>query len=205
MRTSAQRNSSRLNSLNSTGPRTPAGKARCAMNALKTGIHTTVAVMFGESATEYAALVEEYYAYHCPVSPQQRTLVDTLITCEWQRRRMVTVEPEVWMEQANLNSYVHCDRPEFRDRGIASESGRAWLAADQQFNRIQRRMDGLYRTYLSAMKELQTLCADELPDQEIDQDISTTQPTGESPLNPSSALFRAEASLIPHEPVHQAA
>ena len=202
MRTTTQREASRLNAIHSTGPRTPEGKARSAMNALTTGIQARSAVVFGESTAGYTALTDEYYQHHHPVTPQQRALIDTLITCEWQRRRMVYIEPEVWMEQASLNTYVATStRAEFRGRNVDSRPGRAWLAADQQLMRIQRRLDALHHTYISAMKELQALQLAETAGPEI----STEQPIEESPLNPSSASFSGDAASVLPQPLRQAA
>ena len=201
MRTTAQRQSSRFNAIHSTVPRTPEGKARSAMNALKTGIQANSAVVFGESAEDYTFLTDEYYQHHHPITPQQRALVDTLITCEWHRRRMVHVEPEVWIEQASLNNCSTTGRAEFRGCMVVSAPGRAWLAADQQLNRLQRRLDSLHHTDLSAMKELQALQIIE----SCGPEISTEQPVQESPLNPSSASFSGDTPSVLPQPLRQAA
>ena len=166
MRTIAQRKSSRLNALKSTGPRTPEGKARSAMNAFKIGIHAQSAVVPGESSAEYAALTAEYNTYNCPATGPQHVLVDTLVACEWQRRRMVHLEPKVWDEQTNRNG-----------------------APGQQLTRLHRRLDALHWRYLAALKELAVL-------QRCDQEISTVHAAVEKPLNSSSASFRPRGSKV---------
>ena len=190
--TAAQRASSRNNALQSTGPRSPEGKARSSMNALKTGIHAESAVVLGESPELFAALTAEYFDHHRPNTPQQRALVDTLVTCEWQRRRMVRIEPEVWLEQACMEQAAQ------NGTVIVAAAGRAWLAGSQQLTRLQRRLDALHRTFVSALASLQSLQATEgiaeiaapapLP---LTAQIFTAQATEEQPLESSSASFRS--------------
>jgi hypothetical protein len=68
----------RLNSKKSTGPRSPEGKARASMNALKTGIDARSQTIPGEPISQLEALADEYHDRFHPTTPEQRMLVDTL-------------------------------------------------------------------------------------------------------------------------------
>ncbi len=86
----------RRNAQNSSGPGSPEGKAVSSQNALKTGIDARSQVVSFENAADLEALTAEYYDRFAPTSPEERCLVDTLISSEWMRRRYMTVEARVW-------------------------------------------------------------------------------------------------------------
>jgi hypothetical protein len=88
MATQKQIEANRLNSRKSTGPRTPAGKSVSRMNALKTGIDANPKVIRGEDPSALPLLTAEYYDRYQPSTPEQRALVDTLISSDWLRRRI---------------------------------------------------------------------------------------------------------------------
>src|SRR5438309_1538320 len=135
MATKKQIAANRRNAKKSTGPRTENGKAVSAQNALKTGIDAESMIIGDESAEDLEALTAEYIAQFQPATPQERFLVDALISSDWLRRRLVRVEPQLW----NL---------ELRhDRNPALELGIAFSNQDQTLARLQRRLDSALRTY----------------------------------------------------------
>src|ERR1035438_4259361 len=88
----------RLNAKKSTGPRSPQGKARSSMNALKTGIDAGTHIIQHESPSRLEALADEYYDRFHPTTPEQRMLVDTLVDSEWLLRRFRRVEAQLWQQ-----------------------------------------------------------------------------------------------------------
>jgi hypothetical protein len=64
----------RLNALQSTGPRSPKGKARSSMNALQTGIDAKTQIIRGEIWDTLQELTAEYYGRFRPTTPEKRVL-----------------------------------------------------------------------------------------------------------------------------------
>ena len=86
----------RLNAQKSTGPSSAAGKARSSMNALKTGIYADGAII-RRMSRRLQLLANQFTAEYHPVTPTERSLVDTLIQCEWMLRRFRWLESEIWV------------------------------------------------------------------------------------------------------------
>jgi hypothetical protein len=122
MPTAKQTAANRMNSQKSTGPRTPEGKAASRFNALKHGIFATTQIMFDESAEDLAELAAEYHEHHNPADPEQRFLVDTLVSNEWRLRRLRRVEAELWQGASNVFLEKNAESP-------ACSSGDAFAAA----------------------------------------------------------------------------
>ncbi|MGH7143025.1 MAG: hypothetical protein ACREJ2_02690, partial [Planctomycetota bacterium] len=85
---------SRANAQLSTGPKTEAGKAASALNALKRGWSSTRAVLPGEDPAEFLAFKEEYVEGWRPATMQERMLSEQLATLEWRRQRLELAETE---------------------------------------------------------------------------------------------------------------
>src|SRR5689334_24521780 len=101
MATEKQIEANRLNSQKSTGPRTPEGKRAARLNALKTGIYSMVECIKGESYEKYEELTEEFFNQFQPVTPADRSLVDMLVTAEWNLRRCRRLEAQMYEREAD--------------------------------------------------------------------------------------------------------
>ena len=160
MPTEAQINANRLNAQKSTGPTSPEGKARSALNALKTGIDAWSHIIPGEDPAELEALTEQFLLHYQPADPVQLSLVDTLISTEWIQRRLRRIEAQLWNYRVDILDQ-NLTRAEFVDPAIQRNSplGHAFHAALEPFTRIQRRIDGTNRMFLRTLKALQDLQA----------------------------------------------
>ncbi|HLI84843.1 MAG TPA: hypothetical protein VKV17_13050 [Bryobacteraceae bacterium] len=132
MATPAQLTANRLNSLKSTGP-SAAGLAVTRFNALKSGLDAKSLVIPGEDPAELAALAENYRVQFQPASPLEIALLDTLVTAEWELRRLRKIQPKLWNEDAFLD-------PESKEA--------------KRLTRFYRRLDTAERSYHRALKEL---------------------------------------------------
>src|SRR5215472_17353348 len=101
MATLKQIQANRLNTKKSTGPRSVEGKAKSRFNALKSGIDAQSAVIHDEDPAKFQELADEYYARFQPENPEERDLLDTLITAVWQLRRLRRVETQIWTTRMN--------------------------------------------------------------------------------------------------------
>src|SRR5438552_10437167 len=160
MPTEAQINANRLNAQKSTGPTSPEGKARSALNALKSGIDAWSHIIPSEDPAELETLTEQFLLHYRPADPIQISLVDTLISAEWIQRRLRRIEAQLWNYRVDILDQT-LTRAEFVDPSIQRNSplGHAFHAALDPFTRIQRRIDATNRMFLRTLKALQDLQA----------------------------------------------
>src|SRR5712692_9272567 len=160
MPTEAQINANRLNAQKSTGPTSPEGKARSALNALKSGIDAWSHIIPGEDPADLETLTEQFLQHYRPADPVQLSLVDTLISTEWIQRRLRRIEAQLWNYQVECLD-KNLSYADFIDISIQHNSpiGHAYQDALEPFTGIQRRIDATNRMFLRTLKALQDLQA----------------------------------------------
>ena len=82
----------RANALRSTGPRTPAGKARSRRNALKSGVLATKLLVPPEDRAYVARLHADIRAEIQPASPVEEHLVNRFVDIAWRLQLIVRYE-----------------------------------------------------------------------------------------------------------------
>ena len=87
-----QKAANQANSLHSTGPRTPEGKAAVRLNALRHGLLTRDVVLPGEDADAFEDLLNQVRADLSPVGPIEELLVDQVINAMWRLGRLERAE-----------------------------------------------------------------------------------------------------------------
>ena len=153
MATPAQIEANRRNAQKSTGPTSVTGKAVSRFNHLKSGIHAKSQVLPDEDPAELEALAADYREQFQPATPLEVFLVDTIVSADWELRRLRKREPRLW------------------DRDLDStEDG----PMGQALTRLHRRIDATERSYYRALKELQAQIAarTEVDDSEVGQAVS---------------------------------
>ena len=90
--TSSKAVSNRANAQRSTGPQTPAGKARVSQNALKHGLLSRKLLLPGESQVEFDALLGQRQSELDPGCTLELTLVERIAIALWRQRRLVSAE-----------------------------------------------------------------------------------------------------------------
>ena len=173
MSTPAQIAANRANALKSTGPKSEEGKARSAMNALKSGLDAQSLLIPGESPQAFAQLIAEYYSKYAPADPEQRYHLDTAIRHEWLLRRFAKVEDQLWALSAT--------RMEKPLAGL--ELGQAFDQDNKVMMRLHRRVAHSEKAYDRAMAAFHNLQAQQ-----------------NTPESPELASFRAEP-LEPQAPL----
>lgn len=98
----------RQNAEKSTGPRTPEGKARSALNALNLGlsIQRHVVLPF-EDPAQYAALRDSILAIYEPQSAREVLAVDDIAQCRWAFRRFDEAEATAIAKATHTWVYDH--------------------------------------------------------------------------------------------------
>jgi hypothetical protein len=143
MATLAQITANRANAQKSTGPRSVEGKSASRFNALKHGIDAASIVIPGEDPADYDALVAQYLHEYCPQSASESFHVDTMIRADWQKRRLETVEADLYrtiMTESPGNSLAAV---------LLAES-----PASKLLLRVQRQIAAFERTWHRANTEL---------------------------------------------------
>src|SRR5882672_7632215 len=82
----------RKNSQKSTGPKSPGGKRRSSLNALKLGAFAKTSLLPTEDPGEFSALARGIYSDWNPIGTTERTLVELLVSTLWRSLRLNTVE-----------------------------------------------------------------------------------------------------------------
>jgi hypothetical protein len=201
MATDKQTEANRRNAQKSTGPTTAAGKARSSRNALKTGIHAELLVIYDEKAEDLQALVDEYYTEYAPVTPQERFQVDTMIQCEWFCRRYTWVEAQVMYEGPEIRMDVQRQRTTI---GTDPDN-------ERMLTRLGRRLEATRRAYKSATHEFERLrearLAAEAAAEPEPQPVSdpSPQPAQYDTTYQSIGFVPSQPDLVPPAPTDAAA
>ena len=191
----------RLNSRNSTGPRSAEGKAASSMNALKSGIDAQANIIRGENAADLQALAGLYHQECQPATAQEWFCVDILIRNHWQLRRLEHVDAELWEYQLEGRSR---DMP-------GGNLGRAYNSGSSAFARLQRRKNDIQRSTILARQELRKLQAErrtDPPPQPIETEAASPQigfvpeTVGQAPSPAPDPLVRPSEPPNP-EFIHQ--
>ena len=148
MATPAQIEANRRNAQKSTGPTSVTGKAVSRFNHLKSGIHAKSQVLPDEDPAELEALAADYREQFQPATPLEVFLVDTIVSADWELRRLRKREPRLW------------------DRDLDStEDG----PMGQALTRLHRRIDATERSYYRALKELQAQITARTETEDVEQ------------------------------------
>jgi hypothetical protein len=181
MATDRQIEANRKNAQHCTGPKTEKGKAKSSQNALKTGLDAKSEVLRFESRPDYEALIAEFYARYHPTVPEDRALVDMLISSEWLTRRYMSIDTAVWEH-------------EFFRSGETS-LGATFLKSQQAFERVGRRINWAQRNYQLALKQLLEIRGKRAAEPEPEADIQEPTPEPPNP-EPEAAAPPAETETL---------
>lgn len=92
MPTQRQIEANRQNAQNSTGPKSPKGKAVVALNAMKHGLLSEVTLIEGETEKDLVGFGQRLRTQLAPVGELEILLVDRVISNAWRLRRVVRME-----------------------------------------------------------------------------------------------------------------
>ena len=178
MATPAQINANRANAQKSTGPRSLEGKSASRFNAVKHGMDAASIVIPGEDPEAYDSLVAQYLIEYRPQSASESFHVDTMIRADWQKRRLETVE-------ADLFRTIMTESP---DNSLATVL-LAETPASKLLLRIQRQIAAFERTWHRANTELRRARAE-----------AETSPEGSSEPAELASFPQSANPLLPHSP-----
>ncbi len=76
----------------STGPRTPEGKQRTRLNALRHGLTGQTVLLPTEDAQAYQSFCDQFTVHYQPAGPVERQLVQTIADTSWRLNRISAME-----------------------------------------------------------------------------------------------------------------
>lgn len=150
MASDKQIEANRTNAQKCTGPTSAEGKAKSSQNAIKTGLYAKSDVIATESREEYETLIAEYYDRFQPAVPEERCLVDNLISSEWLGRRYMAASTAIWEYDFRV-----CEQ---------QDPGRAFIRNSETFGRAQRCITATQRNFAQTLKQLQAIQAKRIHD-----------------------------------------
>jgi hypothetical protein len=143
------------------GPKTPAGKARSAMNATKHGLTAKSVVIADEDPAEFQVLLDQYVADFAPETGAERDLVREMAVCQWRLQRSWKIESAMFdMAVGSTEERVH---EEWEDAPKSFVLATAWkhMADDGSgYKLLDRYETRLTRRYDKAIATLRQLKAD---------------------------------------------
>src|ERR1035441_3128829 len=92
-----QQEANRKNAPDSSGPKTPAGKAAIRFNALTYGLRTCATILERENAADYSQLWDELEADWQPQTRTERCYLETMVTSQWLLRRVAESEQKIYV------------------------------------------------------------------------------------------------------------
>lgn len=137
-----QISANRRNAEKSTGPRTEAGKAKVARNALRHGLRAEKVTAFDESDADFVAFHAAQRDAFAPADDIEEQLVERIALCAWRLRRIYRIEAEMFTAFRRTS-------PQFHDTEIATVFD---VAADEMIkvSRYETSLDrGFNRAYLA--------------------------------------------------------
>jgi hypothetical protein len=146
----------RANAAKSTGPITPAGKAKVAQNARKHGLTARQIVLPGESEAEYEHLLRAYTDQFQPQTPLEFELVSVMAAARWRHRRLTAIETGLY------NKELTEDYEDIAGRHLSQEERIVWAydmlsLRSHAFSVLVRHDAALSRTHDRAFRQLQEL------------------------------------------------
>src|SRR5947207_5682305 len=106
MATPAQIEANRRNAFQSTGPRTPQGKAAVSMNSLRHGLRARTVVLPGENREEFNQLCDDLEVEWNPHSRTEQFYVEQMVVSQWKLTRMEVGEVNIFKDPAGPEKQI---------------------------------------------------------------------------------------------------
>ena len=100
------------NSQLSTGPRTPEGKAKVSLNAIKTALTGQTVLLPTDDAIKYEQFVAKFLNRFKPIGVEEETLVQSITDSLWRMLRIPSLEAAIWAKGLLEFADAYDHRPE---------------------------------------------------------------------------------------------
>ena len=137
MTSQAKIDANRRNAVNSTGPKTAAGKAASSKNSLRHALLARIGSLPETDQAEYRAILEGLEDDRSPRGTMEHELVAQIAECVWRNRRLLQVECEIFAYH-DRDRLVGCLRNEHDRRRDEMISGKDYLANPPALEPLRR-------------------------------------------------------------------
>jgi hypothetical protein len=153
----AQFTANRANAQKSTGPVTPAGRAKSSLNAVKTGLTGQTVLLPTDDAKAYQAHLDRHFKHHAPANDQEHTLVQMIADAEWRILRIPGLEASIYALGRLKLADLH---PEQTDPAVRESliTGEVLLAYRRDLSNLalqERRLRNQHKSDLEKLAVLQ--------------------------------------------------
>ena len=154
----AQLAANRANAQLSTGPRTPEGKAKSSLNAVRTGLTGRTILLSASEADAYELHVARFACDWNPVGDRETELVQSLADTQWRLNRIPILEAGLYASRRLEYADLFLDEEDENVRTLLIENY-VWEANRSLFNNLNLQESRLRRYYARTEDELQNLQA----------------------------------------------
>jgi hypothetical protein len=157
MATEAQLNANRQNAKQSTGPRTPKGKAASSRNRMEHGLCAEKLLLTDEDSDAFQALLRDLFSRFRPVGAGEECLVKRIALAQWRLDRALPIETQLYQEQIAI---VAVSNPEMSAKELNAQTGLLGPAfkndcdKSQTFIKLARYETALERSISSSLRQL---------------------------------------------------
>jgi hypothetical protein len=185
---------SKRNGARSPGPKTPAGKRRSSINAMRHGLLAKCVVLEGESEEHFLLLVAQHHDKFAPRDDIEFGLIEDLVACYWRLRRAMSIDRRVFDEAM--------------DKSAASDGihrlGKAWEQIGDSpkllhLHRYQSKLNRMHHRALSNLLMLRGRFPDDakLPNEPIPISGHSAAGLPPAPPTPSTRLPSPKSTVAP--------
>ena len=159
MSTEKQIAANHRNAQSSTGPRTPEGKARSSLNAVKHGLTAAQILIPSESADDFESHAASFRDRFAPIDSVESFLVDQMIVAAWRLRRTRFLESKIYAQRAfEVDRHQKEREEELTDAADHIVTGyRRECSGTNSLENISRQETRIERAFYRAMHELNRL------------------------------------------------
>jgi len=165
-----QLEANRRNALQSTGPRTEAGKKTSSLNALRHGLTARVVVLPSEDLDAYRRFSDEFLASLAPETFAERQCAQTIIDTQWRLNRIRTIE-EGMLALGHFGPEGQLD-PGHPQIHAALTASAVYSEHSQAFVNLSMHEQRLYRMLKDATKSLDEMKSKRLAARQADLDAA---------------------------------
>src|SRR4051812_21850027 len=140
----------------STGPRTPEGKRRSSLNALRHGLTGRVVVLPTEDLAAYKAFSKELQTSLDPQTPVERQFAQTYIDTQWRLNRIRSIEEGMFaLGHFEAAGDIDVDHPEIHSTLTAARKFREDSQAFANLSLYEQRLQRTLKESFRQLNELQ--------------------------------------------------
>jgi hypothetical protein len=153
----ARLSANRANAQFSTGPKTPDGKAKSSLNAVKTGLTGRSVLLPSDDALKYYEHLDRQFAEYAPATHKENALVQTIADTEWRLLRIAPLEAGIYAVGRRKLADQFADEPDLNNR-LDLVTAEVFLTYRKDFHNLalqERRLRHQRKADIAELQQLQ--------------------------------------------------